>query len=52
MKKRISKRRWKARCKAGRIIPREAILDHCLDRWFVFVRVGDLHCDYYRAVPS
>ena len=35
-KKRLSKRRWKARCVKGRIIPMMAIVEHRLDRWFEF----------------
>jgi hypothetical protein len=36
VRKRTSLRRWKARCRLGRAIPLEAILDHKLDRWFEF----------------
>ena len=36
MLKRDSIRRWKARCRAGRLISREAIENHNLKRWFEF----------------
>lgn len=39
MRKRDSKRRWKARCRIGRMIPLTAIVNHRLDRWFVFTSV-------------
>ena len=35
-KKRVSLRRWKARCRVGRVIPRLAIVEYGLDRWFDF----------------
>jgi hypothetical protein len=46
--KRTSKRRWKARCRLGREIPRWAILEHRLDRWFLFLPI-DANRDFYRA---
>jgi hypothetical protein len=49
MKKRVSKRRWKARCAIGRLIPEHAILSYGLDRWFYFDPVGDANPDVYRA---
>lgn len=36
MRKRTSLRRWKARCRIGRLIPAMAIVEHQLTRWFVF----------------
>ena len=47
-RKQISLRRWKARCRAGRIIPALAIVEHRLGRWFVFVPCG-LNADVYRV---
>ena len=49
MRKRDSKRRWKARCAAGRMIPAIAIVDHDLQRWFVFALV-DINADMWRAL--
>ncbi len=49
MKKRDSKRRWKARCLIGRAIPRTAIDEHGLSKWFDFRADGPL--EYYRALP-
>lgn len=49
MRKRTSLRRWKARCLLGRRIPREAIENHGLTRWFLFDRV-DLHSASYVAI--
>jgi hypothetical protein len=40
MRKRDSKRRWKARCRAGSAIPVYAIFEHQLERWFVFDRAA------------
>lgn len=37
MRKRASKRRWKRRCQIGRAIPKIAIVEHRLGRWFLFV---------------
>jgi hypothetical protein len=37
MKKRTSKRRWKARIRLGRAIPAFAMIEHELRRWFVMV---------------
>jgi len=34
--KRVSKRRWKARCRLGKPIPRWVILDYSLTKWFDF----------------
>jgi hypothetical protein len=48
MKKRTSLRRWKARCRAGRWIPRVAILNYDLTRWFNFTHVNHA-AEYYRA---
>jgi len=48
-RKRTSLRRWKARCRIGRIIPAIAIVDHRLDRWFSFRHVGE-NVDAYRRV--
>lgn len=36
MRKQPSKRRWKARADLGRLIPLEAIVNHRLERWFLF----------------
>ena len=47
-RKRTSLRRWKARCRIGRMIPATAIADHQLDRWFVFTS-GMLNMDVYFA---
>jgi hypothetical protein len=47
--KRASKRRWKARCRIGRMIPATAIMEHKLDRWFRFEPVN-INADFYRAV--
>jgi hypothetical protein len=49
MKKRASKRRWKARCAIGRDIPALAIINHRLGRWFDFVNL-DPSRDVWRAV--
>ena len=38
--KRTSLRRWKARCRIGRLIPAIVIVQHRLDRWFVFERAA------------
>jgi len=40
MKKRVSKRRWKARCAIGREIPAIAIVEYELTRWFKFEGVA------------
>jgi hypothetical protein len=50
VRKRPSKRRWKARCRAGRVIPFSAIADHQLDRWFSFKLVS-VAADMWRARP-
>jgi len=49
MRKCISRRRWKARCRLGREIPAIAIVDHDLQRWFAFIPVGG-NRDFYVAV--
>ena len=41
MRKRTSKRRWKARCAIRRRIPMTAIVEHRLDRWFVLDPIND-----------
>jgi hypothetical protein len=41
MKKRDSKRRWKARCRIGRDIHGIAIVEHELWHWFEFYSVDD-----------
>ena len=48
-RKRTSKRRWKARCRIGRMIPQWAITNHRLDRWFVFMAAIYSNHDYLRA---
>jgi hypothetical protein len=48
MKKRDSKRRWKARAAIGRDIPALAIVEHNLHRWFVF-KLPDVNRDYWVA---
>jgi hypothetical protein len=40
MRKRTSLRRWKARCRIGRRISLEAIVNYELTRWFAFVSEG------------
>jgi len=40
VRKRDSKRRWKKRALCGRLIPREAIENHGLWKWFEFVSVS------------
>jgi hypothetical protein len=42
MQKRVSKRRWKRRARAGRVIPLAAIVDYQLDKWFVFSTASNL----------
>jgi hypothetical protein len=49
-RKRPSKRRWKARCRAGRHIPAHAIVDFNLERWFEFDPVN-VNADIWRAAP-
>jgi hypothetical protein len=46
--KRSSRRRWKARCALGRVIPAIAIVEHDLGRWFAFTPV-DVNADVYTA---
>lgn len=48
-RKRTSLRRWKARCRIGRIIPAIAIVEHNLCCWFAFEPVA-LNMDAYRRV--
>jgi len=50
MRKRTSARRWKARCRAGRVIPASAIAEHQLDRWFSF-RLVSVAADVWSACP-
>jgi len=47
-RKQVSKRRWKARCKAGHLIPLVAIVEHQLERWFEFDHVG-FCTEFYRV---
>ncbi len=47
-RKRDSKRRWKARCIIGRLIPREAIENYSLTQWFRFFYY-DLLTETYTA---
>lgn len=47
-RKRVSKRRWKARCRIGRSIPLEAIHEHDLQKWFTFEQVNQF-IEYYTA---
>lgn len=43
-----SKRRWKARCRIGRLIPLTAIREHKLDHLFLFAEARDMaYCDIY-----
>lgn len=50
-KKRDSKRRWIARCRIGRPIPRLAIMNFELDRKFKFMASESSYLtDYYVAV--
>jgi hypothetical protein len=51
MKKRTSKRRWKARCAAGRCIPALAIVEHRLARWFKFKFVS-MNSDTWVAIKA
>lgn len=46
-----SKRRWKARCRNRQGIPRDAIEEFELTRWFTFEQV-DLFREYYVATPK
>jgi hypothetical protein len=48
MQKRVSKRRWKRRARAGRVIPLAAIVDYQLDKWFVFSTASNL-TEMYRV---
>lgn len=48
-RKRTSKRRWKARCRIGQMIPKLAIVNHRLDRWFTFETTIYSNHDYFRA---
>jgi hypothetical protein len=47
-RKKISKRRWKARCRLGQPIPKEAVVEHRLDKWFDFT-LRDMNSDF--AIP-
>jgi hypothetical protein len=47
-RKRVSLRRWKARCRLGRPIPYSVIADYDLNRWFVFDDAG-INADFWRA---
>jgi hypothetical protein len=51
MRKRTSTRRWKARCMMGREIPLQAIIDHRLERWFVFTPADPCR-EFYLARPK
>ena len=48
MRKRTSKRRWKARARAGRELPLLAIVEYDLARWFKFVQASPLR-EVYRV---
>ncbi len=48
MRKRTSLRRWKARCRVGRWIPKEAVIEYGLTRWFNFAH-RDYNSEYYKA---
>jgi hypothetical protein len=48
MRKRTSLRRWKARCRCGRWIPKTAIIDYGLMRWFNFAH-RHYASEHYRA---
>ncbi len=48
MRKKTSLRRWKARADLGKVIPREAIEEHDLSRWFLFDQ-ADLYVETYVA---
>ena len=50
-RKRTSKRRWKKRCAIGRLIPGIAILEHRLDKWFIF-RGSSVNMDASYAIPK
>ena len=47
-KKRVSKRRWKARCRLGKLIPLIAIVEHQLDRYFTFEPYS-INAEFYTA---
>ena len=49
--KQVSKRRWKKRCAAGRLIPKLAIVQYRLDKWFVFIP-ANVNMDAYYAAPK
>ena len=51
MRKRDSLRRWKARCRIGRVIPEIAIETYRLRRWFWFLPAGNPMLDFYTAHP-
>jgi len=48
MRKRDSLRRWKARCRLGRYIPKVAIYNFRLNKWFFFDPVNP-HTEFYIA---
>ena len=52
MRKRTSKRRWKARCALGRKIPLTAIMNYELDRWWQFEHAAPMIAEYYRATAK
>lgn len=51
MRKRTSRRRWKARAMLGQKIPWSAIVDHRLERWRQWERRHD-YMDAYIALPK
>jgi len=51
MRKRISRRRWKARCRLGCLIPREAIVNHDLTQWYTF-RAANRFDEMYIAIRN
>jgi hypothetical protein len=50
MRKRISRRRWKARARLGRRIPMTAIVEHDLGLAFRLDPIGDWYLDETAAV--
>jgi hypothetical protein len=51
MRKRVSLRKMKARCRIGRVISRRDIVNYELDRWFKFVHAGPWWMDFHRRAP-
>ena len=51
MRKRDSLRRWKARCRIGKAVPRLAIVNYGLCQWFVF-SMRDTVTEYYYATTK